>query len=323
LAGPVAAEVTSCWEEAVRSDAEIVIVATVNKYRALITIEALKRGKHVLCENPLGRSSQEVIPILRAVEENGTVLKSGFNHRYHPGIFRAKEIVDRGEIGPVYFIRCRYGHGGRPGYETEWYADRDLCGGGVLVHQGVHVVDLFRWFMGDFKDVVGCAQTFFWNMDVEDNAFALFRTFDDRIAVMHASWTEWKNLFSFEVFGEGGYVIVEGLGGSYGRETLRIGKRPVLGDASAPPWDTDFHAPNNRHQSRILSTRRYTGGGPEEEVISFDGPDVSWQAEWMEFISAIEQRRQPLGSAVDGLEANRMVEAVYVSARENQRVTIS
>jgi predicted dehydrogenase len=238
-----------------------------------------------------------VIPVLRAAEENRILLKTGFNHRHHPGIFRAKEMVDQGKIGPLYFVRCRYGHGGEPGSETKWYAARDLSGGGVSMDQGIHVVDLFRWFLGDFKDVIASTQTFFWNIDVEDNAFALFRTFDNRIALMHISWTQWNNLFSFEVFGQAGYVIVEGLGGRYGTETLRMGKDyPIQG---------------------------YTQGIPEEEVITFNGPDLSWEAEWMEFISAIEQRRQPLGHAVDGLEANRMVEAVYVSARENRRVAIS
>jgi len=246
----------------------------------------------VLCEKPLGRNPKEAKEILEAAEANRAKLKVGFNHRHHPAIKKAKQLVEEGKIGEIYFIRCRYGHGGRPGYDKEWRANKELCGGGELLDQGVHVVDLFRWFAGDFNEAYGYISTYFWDIEVEDNAFAMFRRKNGVIASMHTSWTQWKNLFSFELFGSDGYLIIEGLGGSYGTETLKIGRR------------------------------KPESGPPDEEIVEFPAPDISWQEEWKEFVSAIEEDREPLGNGYDGYEANRMIEAIYKSARTGKVVKI-
>ena len=309
------------WENVVRrDDIDVVIVSTFNNALARISIEALRNKKHVLCEKPMGRNVQESKEILHAAKQNGVIVKVGFNHRHHPAITKAKELAEHGEIGPLYYLRCRYGHGGRPGYEKEWRADREICGGGELLDQGVHVVDLFRWFLGDFDEAFGYTPTYFWNTKVEDNAFALFKTGKNQSAIMHTSWTQWKNIFSFEIFGEAGYLIVDGLGGSYGPETLRIGKRKK---------EIKNRKTENENQKVVtdypVSDLRssYLGGPPDEEVIEFNGPDISWEMEWMEFMSAVREGRDPLGNGQDGLEANRMIEAVYRSARENRPVKIS
>lgn len=281
------------WQRLVsRKDVDIVVVSTINEVLMPISIEALRNRKHVLCEKPLGRNAREAKEMLDTAKESGVVLKTGLNHRHHPAITRAKTLSDAGHIGEVMFLRCRYGHGGRPGYEKEWRASRDLCGGGEMLDQGVHVVDLFRWFAGDFAEAFGFAPTCFWQMEVEDNAFALFRTKEGVVASMHTSWTQWKNLFSFEVFGRDGYLIVEGLGGSYGTETLRIGRRKA------------------------------EGGVPDEQTMPFSGPDTSWQEEWEEFLAAIRENREPVGSGYDGYQANRMIEAVYRSAQAGRSVPI-
>ncbi|MBI5051062.1 MAG: Gfo/Idh/MocA family oxidoreductase [Nitrospirae bacterium] len=286
---------TTNWEEVIkRRDINIVVIATPNKFLTPIAIAALKEGKHVLCEKPLGRTPEESKEILASrLTVHGsrfTVLKTGFNHRHHPAIAQTKQLVDNGEIGDLYFMRCRYGHGGRAGYEKEWRADKELCGGGELLDQGVHVVDLFRWFAGNFNEAFGYTQTYFWNMDVEDNAFAIFKQDSGVIAAMHTSWTQWKNLFSFEIFGSKGYLIIEGLGGSYGTETLKIGRRKL------------------------------ESGPPDETIIEFPDFDVSWKEEWKEFISAIKDNREPIGNGWDGYQANKMLAAVYESARRGKVV---
>jgi len=281
------------WRDVVASEeVQAVVVATPNKFLAPISVAALNRGKHVLCEKPLGRNRIESEKIVRAALTSGSVLKTGFNHRYHPALSRAKKLADRGDIGRLLFLRCRYGHGGREGYDREWRADKILSGGGELLDQGVHVVDLLRWFGGDFDEVFGVIRTCYWDMKVEDNAFALFKRKDGLVASMHTSWTQWKNLFSFEIFGTKGYLIINGLGGSYGLETLTVGKK--IGE----------------------------GKPPDEEVMEFPGPDISWEEEWREFLSAIREKRAPLGSGYDGLQANTMIDAVYRSARKNRPVKI-
>jgi len=275
-----------------RRDVDIVVVSTVNKFLAPITIAALTNGKHVVCEKPLGRNARESNNILKAAENKDLVLKTGFNHRFHPAIAQAKLLLENNKIGNLCFLRCRYGHGGRPGYEKEWRTNKDLCGGGELLDQGVHVVDLFRWFAGDFSETFGYISTYFWSTPVEDNAFAVFRNKNGITASMHTSWTQWKNLFSFEIFGTNGYLIVDGLGGSYGREILKIG------------------------------IRKAEGGAPKEETIEFLGEDISWEQEWKELILAIKERREPLGNAWDGYQANKMIEAIYRSARIKKPVRI-
>jgi predicted dehydrogenase len=299
---------------------DAVIVATPNKFLKEITLRAVQKDIHVLCEKPLGRNWFESFEMAEEAKKKKVILKTGFNHRHHPAIRKAYEFVKAGDIGEVYYAKCVYGHGGRPGYEKEWRASREICGGGELLDQGVHVVDLFRWFLGDFEEAFGTISTYYWDMEVEDNAFALFKTSKNQVASMHTSWTQWKNRFNFEIFGEDGYLMIGGLGGSYGTETLRLGRRKKVEsyrlsvDKESQPI---AHQPITNHAGP-----KYAGGAPDEEVIEFPGPDISWHEEWAEFTSAIREGREPLGNGQDGLEANRMIEAVYRSAHENRPIKI-
>ncbi len=286
LAKELGVKAETDWRKIVKAqNVDIIIVSVFNKFSAPISIAALKNCKHVLCEKPLGRNAVEAKKIIEVAATNKVILKTGFNHRHHPAISQAKRLFDQGKIGKLCFMRCRYGHGGRPGYKQEWRAKKNLAGGGELLDQGVHVVDLFRWFAGDFDEVFGYIENYFWKTDVEDNAFAIFKKSNGMIATLHTSWTQWKNLFSLEIFGREGYLIIEGLGGSYGIETLRIGKR------------------------------KKQGGPPHEKILSFPGPDRSWELEWKEFISAIKEGREPIGNGWDGYQANRMIDAIYRSSR--------
>lgn len=279
------------------SNCDAVVVSVINKYAKEIITDALIAGKHVLAEKPLGRNFEEAKEIVSNVEyavgsSEYLVLKTGFNHRFHPAIWNAKKLAQEGTVGKILNIRARYGHGGRPGMEKEWRASKDLCGGGELLDQGVHIIDLIRWFGGEVKEVYGKVETNFWNMEVEDNAFAILKTHENVTASFHVSWTNWKNIFSFEIFGNEGYLRIEGLGGSYGAETLEVGIR-------------------NRQ-----------GGKPEVQIYNFASEDISWQEEWREFKKAIEEKRDPIGSGIDGLKANEVIEAIYKSNEEKKTITL-
>jgi len=258
----------------------IVIVSTVNNYLAPLTIDALKNGKHVLVEKPAAISLSELRQVIEAYETSGVKLKAGFNHRFHPAIVKAKEIIENGSIGEVMFIRARYGHGGRAGYDKEWRAYRETAGGGELLDQGSHLIDLSRYFMGEFETAAGFYSTYFWDMEVEDNCFMLLKTKNNKVAQLHASWTEWKNNFSMEIMCRTGQISISGLGRSYGRETLTFYKmKPEM-------------------------------GVPEKLVYRWDDDD-SWQSEYADFIEAIEKGREPNGSIYDAYESLKIVSKIY------------
>lgn len=263
---------------------DIVIVATTNDALADVACLALDRGSHVLIEKPAARTTLELNRISAAATRSGRLVRVGFNHRYHPAMLKAKEIVDSGQTGPLMFIRGRYGHGGRIGYEREWRADPVLSGGGELIDQGVHLIDLARWYLGgEFVDVSGFAGTFFWDMSVDDNAFLTLRTAGGRTAFLHASCTEWKNLFSLEIYGRGGKLHVEGLGGSYGVERL------------------SWH--------RMLPEM----GPPETEAWEYPRGDRSWELEFADFLADIEGGRVPTPGLEDARAALAIVEQIYRS----------
>jgi len=267
---------------------EIVVVAVINKYVLPITISAIESGSYVLAEKPLGRNAMEAREMVRVSQLHEKPIKTGFNHRFHPGIMKAKAYLEEGKIGNLLFIRGRYGHGSRPGMEKEWRSSKDLCGGGELLDQGVHLIDLSRWFAGDIKSAFGKAKTKFWPIEVEDNAFILLESESGIDMQLQVSWTNWKNIFSMELFGSNGYLRIEGLGGSYGPETLELG------------------------------LRKPEGGKPDIEFFQFPPEDISWNMEWAEFKQAIHEKRQPIGNGNDGLKANEIIEAVYRSSTTKQ-----
>ncbi len=269
--------VVADWRDAVtRADVGIVVVATTNDALAEVTRAAVHAGKHVLVEKPAARSLKEIDGVLEAAQGSRSLVRVGFNHRYHPALRKARDLFESGVLGEMMFVRGRYGHGGRVGYEREWRANPQVSGGGELIDQGVHLIDLARWFLGEFVHVDGFAHTYFWQMPVDDNAFLMLRTASDQTAWLHVSCTEWKNLFSFELYGRTGKLHLEGLGGSYGLERLAY--------------------------YRMLPEM----GPPETTIWEYPGADRSWDLEFTEFLDDIRIGRRPAA----GLEAARAVLAI-------------
>src|SRR5581483_9138759 len=231
LAKPAGAVALTDWQAAVtHPGVDIVLVSATHNMLAPIACAAATAGKHVLIEKPGARRAAELDPVRSAASRTGARVRIGFNHRYHRALRKAREIFESGVLGEMMFVRGRYGHGGRPGYDKEWRAVPELSGGGELVDQGMHLVDLARWFLGDFDKVQGQIATYFWDMPVEDNGFLLLRTPAGQTAFLHASWTEWKNTFSFEIYGRTGKLEITGLGGSYGVERVTFYRMsPAMG----------------------------------------------------------------------------------------------
>ena len=258
-----------------------VIVSTLNASLAPITLAAVRAGKHVLVEKPGALNAAQLRTIRDAAQRTGARVRLGYNHRFHPALQKARELVDGGALGPLLFLRARYGHGGRKGYDREWRADPALSGGGELIDQGVHLIDLAGWFLGEFPTVDGHAATYFWDMKVDDNAFLSLRTAAGQTAWLHVSCTEWKNLFSLELYGRGAKIAIDGLGGSYGLERLTLYKMlPAMG----PPETTCWEYPRG---------------------------DDSWALEMRAFVEDIRENREPSPGLAEGIRTLEIVEAIY------------
>jgi predicted dehydrogenase len=263
---------------------QVVIVATPHDQLAALAGQALEGGAHVLVEKPAGLSTCQIDQLSRSSERSSRVLKVGFNHRFYPGLARAVEEVHSGSHGELMHLRARYGHGGRRGYEREWRADPSRSGGGELIDQGMHLLDLVHWIAGPLPLHSSLLRTQFWDAPVEDNAALLLGVADEKKApwaMLHVSWTEWKNTFSLEIFCRSAKLQVDGLARSYGPQTLRIYRmKPELGP-------------------------------PDVEEVTFPEDDVSWRAEWEHFAAVLAGEVELLGSLADARYAWARVEDAY------------
>jgi predicted dehydrogenase len=224
-------------EEAV-DGADLAVVATYHRDLVPMGRIAIAAGCDVLLEKPGGRSAVE----LRELQHNALALNKtihvGYNHRFHPSVMKARALVKDGGFGKLLHVRARYGHGGRPGYDKEWRADKEISGGGQLMDQTVHLIDLTRYFFGEVTLAFAELRTDFWNCPVEDNAYLALRVQPEGFAWLHASWTEWRNLFSFEIALERAKLEISGLGGSYGVEKLTLYEMlPEMGPPDITSWE--------------------------------------------------------------------------------------
>jgi predicted dehydrogenase len=264
---------------------KVVFIATLNSMLAPIALAAVKNGKHVLVEKPAAIHTQELDELETTAKKTGALVRVGYNHRYHPAALKAVELFKSGALGPMMFVRGRYGHGGRVGYEKEWRADKKISGGGELIDQGVHLIDLAGIFLGEFTKVDGHAATYFWKMPVDDNAFLNLRNAEGKTAWLHVSCSEWKNLFSLEIYGHNAKLHWEGLGGSYGIERLTYYQMlPQMGPPDTLVWE-------------------------------FPRGDESWKIEMAEFFDDIKLKRMPVPGLREAKAALSVVERIYQSGK--------
>jgi predicted dehydrogenase len=266
---------------------DVVVVATPHDLLAPMTRAALAGGAHVLVEKPGGLGTQQIETLRSAAAASGRLVKVGFNHRFHPALRRVADEIHSGRHGELMHMRARYGHGGRIGYDREWRADPARSGGGELVDQGMHLLDLTHWLAGPLPLHSALLRTHFWDTPADDNAALLLGQADARTApwaMLHVTWTEWKNTFSLEAYCERAKLQVDGLVRSYGSQILRIyTMKPELGP-------------------------------PDLEEIEYGAEDVSWAAEWEHLVAALAGDVELLGSLDDAHYAWSRVEDAYASS---------
>jgi len=278
-------------DEAMALDPDMVFVCTPNSYAPEVCVEAMEQVKHVFCGKPPGKGLADIERII-AAEKNGVKLMFGFNHRFHPGVTKAKAIIDSGRMGRVLSMRGVYGKSGGRNYDQSWRNDKAISGGGILLDQGIHMLDLFRYFGGDFPEVKCFAHNAYWDFNVEDNAVVILKNDAGQTAMLHSTATQWKHKFHMTIIMEDGYLIVEGLlskTGSYGREQITIGRRQFEDETEAL-------------------------GNPSEELIYFDR-DLSWDIEAEEFLKAIDEDAPvAVSNSDDAFKVMEIIDKAYIDA---------
>jgi predicted dehydrogenase len=277
-------EVVGSFDALLGLEPDVVVVATSHESLAELSVRALEAGAHVLVEKPAGLGVADVESVTAAATAAGRRVKVGFNHRFHPGIARAITEARSGAHGDILHLRARYGHGGRTGYDREWRAQPERSGGGEIIDQGMHLLDLSHWLFGSLPLHSALLRTQFWDTPVDDNAALLLGEADSRTApwaMLHVTWTEWKNMFSLEIFCRNAKLQVDGLVRSYGPQTLTIYRmKPELGP-------------------------------PDVDTVTYPDDDPSWAAEWAHFVAAIRDGTPLLGDLADARYAWSIVEEAY------------
>jgi len=274
-------------EMLLNEELDVIFICLTNNIAAEVTIASLKKGLHVFCEKPPGMNVDEIEKVIETERRFPNLkLKYGFNHRYHESIKKALEIIKSRELGEVINLRGVYGKSMIVPFDGGWRSKRKLSGGGILLDQGIHMIDLMRLFCGEFDEIKSFVSNDFWKHDVEDNAYALMKDKKGRIATLNSTATQWQHKFSLEISLTLGYIELHGMlsgSKSYGEEQIIIGKR-------------ELESPN---------------GQMEKKIVKFLN-DNSWKEEIDEFESCIINN-QPIsfGSSKDALECMKLVFKIY------------
>lgn len=276
-------------------EAEVVFVCTVNSAIPDIVCLALEQGKHVFSEKPPGRNLSDTLRMQQASEQNpGCVLKFGFNHRYHNSVIEAKALIQSGLIGDVVCARGVYGKAGSPSFPREWRNNIALSGGGILLDQGIHMLDLLRYFLGDFTEVQCSVDNLVWKeLSTEDSAYAILKTSDGKLASLHSNALQWRHKFDLDIICTQGYIALNGLitsTRSYGEERMTYYRKDLFEESGSL-------------------------GKPLEHTLCF-GSDESWEYEHQEFYDAVACGR-PLvqGTIHDAVGVMELIERIYHRGR--------
>ncbi|SEO46141.1 Gfo/Idh/MocA family protein [Mucilaginibacter sp. OK283] len=267
---------------------DVVIVCTPNFLNKPLTIRALNAKKHVFCEKPPAFTGADILEIKEAEAASGKKLMYGFNHRHHDSVIHMKNLIDSGEYGKVLWLRGRYGKSVTKDYFNQWRAKKELSGGGILMDQGIHMLDLFLYLSGDFDVVKAEVSNLYWHMDVEDNAFVILKeSATGKVASLHSTMSQWRHLFSLEIFLEKGYMVLNGLitsSMSYGEETLSIAKNRST--APAATW--------------------------KDEVVTKYVNNNSWRYEMDHFFDSITDDKEiAIGNSDDAYKLMRIIDKAY------------
>ena len=283
-----------------KEEFDILFVCLPNDVASEATKSGLLKKAHVFCEKPPGRNLHDIISVQEVEKKSDNLkLKYGFNHRYHDSVLEALKLVDSGVFGKIINMRGVYGKSvlspkisgvDDVNHYLNWRVHREKAGGGILLDQGIHMVDLMRCFAGEFTNIKSFLSNEFWGRNVEDNAYALMKSESGVVAMMHSSATQWRHKFTLEITLEKGGLILSGILSStksYGQEILTVVYRD----------DAD-------------------GGNPRETTTSYIH-DNSWEGEINDFAKCvIEDKPVTVGTSYDAYKTMELVYKIYTSDHE-------
>jgi predicted dehydrogenase len=282
--------VESDWNYLVKhSDLDAIVVSTPPHLHAEMCIAALEAGKDILCEKPLARTAQEARAILSVAKEHGRFIATGFNYRFYPSIEKARALLNGGAIGELNHIRSYSGYSARD-HNHVWLHDVGVMGGGALRDNGIHLIDLTHYFLGDVRDVRGMPLNGVWDYPgCEDNGFALLRSRAGKVASLQASWTEWKGYrFVLEIYGTLGCIRAS----CFPMTTQLIAAETIGGRTKRKTYYSPLvHLGEHLFSYRWVVTRSF--------VKEFDA-----------FAAAIRGEQTPIATGFDGLRALEIAENV-------------
>lgn len=276
------AEFEPDWKKVVsHPQVDAVLIATSHESLVPMSIEVIKNNKHLFVEKPGARNLKEFNKLLAAHKKNPVAVMVGYNHRYHPGMLKAKEIIDSGKYGKLMFARMRYGHGGRVGYDKEWRFKKEISGGGLLMDLAPHLIDLTNYFVGPLLDVSGYISTLFWNTKLEDSAFFTLKNKNNQLSHISVTCIEWKNLFCIEIMLKTAKIQIDGLGRSYGKEKV------------------------------TLYTMKPEMGPPDIQEFTFPDEDTSWKYENELFFNKVRKRDTSNQALLDTQYVFKVIDRLY------------
>ncbi|HSX00531.1 MAG TPA: Gfo/Idh/MocA family oxidoreductase [Patescibacteria group bacterium] len=285
LAKEYGAQSVASMSQVLQSDVDAVVIASPVAAHHGAVIASIAAGKHVFCEKPLALDTIEASEMAKAAHEAGLILQCAFIMRHHPAMRLAKEWIDAGKLGALTYAHCEYARA--KNFAKTWRADRSQSGGGNLHDQAIHVLDLFRWYMGEVVEGISYRSTAVWDMaPLEDDVSGLLRMKTGAAASFHVSYARWKPLFNFEIGGSDALIRIEGMGNpDYGTQKITL-----------------------------IARNDVTGLGDVQESIEFFDLDRPWNDEWREFYDSVKSSRKPLGDGTDGAIALGLVEMLYQSS---------
>ena len=281
------------FEELLSTDIDAVFISTYVKVAPEYVTKALEAGKHVFCEKPPSTTLEEINLVIEKEKQSNKVLKYGFNHRFHFSVMEAKKLLKSGKMGKLLWLRGVYGKAGSIDYHDNWRNYKQFSGGGILIDQGIHMLDLFRYFTeSEFECISSCMTKSYWKTECEDNAFLMLKSEQGVVATLHSSANQWKHKFLLEMAFEDGYVNLDGILSStrsYAPETLIVGRRE-------------------------FEDITFAMGKPKESITYFEN-DLSWNFELKEFIDAIIEKKPVVnGTSNDALQIMKLVTESYRKA---------